>query len=132
MEAHIHFISPHQCENALHSGLTTMLGGGTCPTQPTLANWGVTTYRVCCPWQTRRIGKLEPCVFGAKPEGVLMGCARGDTAVMFVSQTSLAAGPMGSLGLKKNVMAVEAPLRIGKREIIHNADRPQSDANPVT
>ena len=28
MDAHIHFICPQQIEDALHSGLTTMLGGG--------------------------------------------------------------------------------------------------------
>src|SRR6056297_2487233 len=30
-DAHIHFICPQQIEDALHSGLTTMLGGGTGP-----------------------------------------------------------------------------------------------------
>ncbi|MFN7052780.1 MAG: urease subunit alpha, partial [Gemmobacter sp.] len=28
MDAHIHFICPQQAEDALHSGVTTMLGGG--------------------------------------------------------------------------------------------------------
>ena len=35
--AHIHFICPQQCDDALHSGLTTMLGGGTGPAHGTLA-----------------------------------------------------------------------------------------------
>ena len=37
MDAHIHFIAPQQIEDALHSGLTTMLGGGTGPAHGTLA-----------------------------------------------------------------------------------------------
>ena len=37
MDAHIHFICPQQAEDALHSGVTTMLGGGTGPSHGTLA-----------------------------------------------------------------------------------------------
>ena len=37
MDSHIHFIAPQQIEDALHSGLTTMLGGGTGPAHGTLA-----------------------------------------------------------------------------------------------
>ncbi|MFN4156425.1 MAG: urease subunit alpha [Paracoccaceae bacterium] len=36
-DAHIHFICPQQIDDALHSGLTTMLGGGTGPAHGTLA-----------------------------------------------------------------------------------------------
>ncbi len=36
-DSHIHFICPQQMEDALHSGLTTMLGGGTGPAHGTLA-----------------------------------------------------------------------------------------------
>jgi len=36
-DAHIHFICPQQIEEALYSGLTTMLGGGTGPAHGTLA-----------------------------------------------------------------------------------------------
>ena len=36
-DAHIHFICPQQIEDALHSGMTTMLGGGTGPAHGTLA-----------------------------------------------------------------------------------------------
>ena len=50
MDAHIHFICPQQIEDALHSGLTTMLGGGTGPAHGTLA----TTYTPG-PWN---IGKM--------------------------------------------------------------------------
>ena len=37
MDAHIHFFCPQQIDDALHSGITTMLGGGTGPAHGTLA-----------------------------------------------------------------------------------------------
>ncbi len=37
MDAHIHFICPQQIDDALHSGITTTLGGGTGPAHGTLA-----------------------------------------------------------------------------------------------
>jgi urease subunit alpha len=37
MDAHVHFICPQQVDDALHSGITTMLGGGTGPAHGTLA-----------------------------------------------------------------------------------------------
>ena len=37
IDAHIHFICPQQIEEALISGVTTMLGGGTGPAHGTLA-----------------------------------------------------------------------------------------------
>ncbi len=37
MDAHIHFICPQQIDEALHSGITTMLGGGTGPATGTFA-----------------------------------------------------------------------------------------------
>ena len=37
LDVHIHFICPQQVDDALHSGLTTMLGGGTGPAHGTLA-----------------------------------------------------------------------------------------------
>ncbi|PPB80803.1 urease subunit alpha [Albidovulum inexpectatum] len=36
-DSHVHFICPQQVEDALHSGLTTMFGGGTGPAHGTLA-----------------------------------------------------------------------------------------------
>jgi urease subunit alpha len=36
-DSHIHFICPQQIEDSLHSGITTMLGGGTGPAHGTLA-----------------------------------------------------------------------------------------------
>ena len=49
-DSHIHFICPQQIEDALHSGLTTMLGGGTGPAHGTLAT-------TCTPgaWQIERM-----------------------------------------------------------------------------
>ncbi|WP_375256969.1 urease subunit alpha [Citreimonas sp.] len=37
IDSHIHFVCPQQIEDALHSGLTTMLGGGTGPATGTMA-----------------------------------------------------------------------------------------------
>jgi urease subunit alpha len=37
IDSHIHFIAPQQIEEALYSGITTMLGGGTGPAHGTLA-----------------------------------------------------------------------------------------------
>ena len=37
MDSHIHFICPQQIDEALHSGITTMLGGGTGPATGTFA-----------------------------------------------------------------------------------------------
>jgi len=37
MDSHIHFIAPQQMEDALHSGVTTCMGGGTGPAHGTLA-----------------------------------------------------------------------------------------------
>ena len=42
-DSHIHFICPQQIDDALHSGVTTMLGGGTGPAHGTLAT-------TCTPW----------------------------------------------------------------------------------
>ena len=36
-DSHIHFVCPQQVDDALHSGITTMLGGGTGPAHGTLA-----------------------------------------------------------------------------------------------
>ncbi|MGF1552234.1 MAG: urease subunit alpha [Paracoccaceae bacterium] len=37
IDAHVHYICPQQIEDSLHSGVTTMLGGGTGPAHGTLA-----------------------------------------------------------------------------------------------
>ncbi len=49
VDSHIHFIAPQQLEEALYSGMTTMLGGGTGPAHGTLAT-------TCTgPWHTERM-----------------------------------------------------------------------------
>jgi urease alpha subunit len=37
VDSHMHFICPQACEEALASGITTLLGGGTGPTSGTRA-----------------------------------------------------------------------------------------------
>ncbi|MFU8881911.1 MAG: urease subunit alpha [Rhodobacterales bacterium] len=49
-DSHIHFICPQQMEDALHSGVTTMLGGGTGPAHGTLA-----TTATPGPWHLARM-----------------------------------------------------------------------------
>jgi len=49
-DSHIHYICPQQVEDALHSGVTTMLGGGTGPAHGTLA-----TTCTPGPWHIRRM-----------------------------------------------------------------------------
>ena len=49
-DSHIHFICPQPIDDALHSGLTTMLGGGTGPAHGTLA-----TTCTPGPWHIRRM-----------------------------------------------------------------------------
>ncbi|MFV0491756.1 MAG: urease subunit alpha [Pseudorhodobacter sp.] len=50
IDCHIHFICPQQVEDALHSGITTMIGGGTGPAHGTLA-----TTCTPGPWHIRRM-----------------------------------------------------------------------------
>ena len=50
-DSHIHFICPQQIDDAIHSGITTMLGGGTGPahgTWPQLAHLAHGISLVCC------------------------------------------------------------------------------------
>jgi len=49
-DAHIHFICPQQIDDALHSGVTTLLGGGTGPAHGTLA-----TTCTPGPWHIKRM-----------------------------------------------------------------------------
>ncbi|MAW89152.1 MAG: urease subunit alpha [Phyllobacteriaceae bacterium] len=83
-DAHIHFICPQQIEEALMSGLTTMLGGGTGPAHGTLA-----TTCTPGPWHIARMieaadafpmnlafaGKGNASLPGALEEMVLGGAA---------------------------------------------------------
>ena len=55
-DSHIHYICPQQIEDALHSGLTTMLGGGTGPAHGTLATTCTPAPGIsdgCCSRRTR-------------------------------------------------------------------------------
>ncbi len=49
-DSHIHYICPQQIDDALHSGITTMLGGGTGPAHGTLA-----TTCTPGPWHIKRM-----------------------------------------------------------------------------
>ena len=67
MDAHIHFIAPGQIDDALHSGITTMLGGGTGPAHGTLA-----TTCTPGPWHlARMLQSLDafPINFGLSGKG---------------------------------------------------------------
>ena len=76
MDSHIHFICPQQIEEALMSGLTCMLGGGTGPAHGTLA-----TTCTPGPWHIARMiesgGSFpdEPRLCG-QGQCVASGCAR--------------------------------------------------------
>ena len=52
IDSHIHFICPQQIDDALMSGLTTMLGGGTGPATGTFATTvharARGTWNACC------------------------------------------------------------------------------------
>ncbi len=50
IDCHIHFICPQQVDDALHSGITTLIGGGTGPAHGTLA-----TTCTPGPWHIRRM-----------------------------------------------------------------------------
>ncbi len=83
IDTHIHFISPQQCEDALMSGVTTMIGGGTGPAAGTNAT-------TCTPgvWNVSRMlqaAEAIPMNLGflgkgnaSRPEGlveqILAGC----------------------------------------------------------
>ncbi|WP_126975983.1 urease subunit alpha [Frigidibacter oleivorans] len=79
MDAHIHFICPQQVDDALHSGITTMLGGGTGPAHGTLA-----TTCTPGPWHiARMLQALDafPMNFGLSGKG---NASRPDALVEMV------------------------------------------------
>ncbi len=56
IDSHIHFICPQQIDDALMSGVTTMIGGGTGPaagTNATTCTPGLGTSSACCRRRTR-------------------------------------------------------------------------------
>ncbi|MGB8622955.1 MAG: urease subunit alpha [Paracoccaceae bacterium] len=79
-DAHIHFICPQQIDDALHSGLTTMLGGGTGPATGTMA-----TTCTPGPWHLgRMLQSLDafPINFGLAGKG---NASRPDALVEMVN-----------------------------------------------
>ncbi|HLV67258.1 MAG TPA: urease subunit alpha [Polyangiaceae bacterium] len=85
IDAHIHFICPQQCEEALMSGVTTMLGGGTGPAAGTNA-----TTCTPGPWNIgRMLQSLEafPLNFG------LLG--KGNASLPESLEEQITAGAMG-------------------------------------
>ena len=53
-DTHVHFICPQQAQEAVASGITTMLGGGTGPSTGTLAT-------TCTPGKTHMEQMLQAC-----------------------------------------------------------------------
>ena len=62
LDAHIHFICPQQVEEALMSGITTMLGGGTGPAAGTNA-----TTCTPGPWNIERMYQAVDCLLYTSP-----------------------------------------------------------------
>ena len=87
IDAHIHFISPQQVQEALYSGVTTMIGGGTGPAEGTRAT-------TCTPgeWNIHRMIEATeglPMNFG------FLGKGNASTAEALVEQVRA-----GAIGLK--------------------------------
>lgn len=85
IDAHIHFICPQQIEEALMSGITTMLGGGTGPATGTNA-----TTCTPGPWNIRRMlqsAEAFPMNFG------FLG--KGNASLPQALEEQIAAGAMG-------------------------------------
>ena len=85
LDAHIHFICPQQVEEALMSGITTMIGGGTGPAAGTNA-----TTCTPGPWNIRRMYQAVeelPINFGF--------LAKGNAALPVALEEQIEAGAMG-------------------------------------
>ena len=85
IDAHIHFICPQQIEEALMSGITTMLGGGTGPATGTNA-----TTCTPGPW---RIGKMLQAADGLPMNIGYMG--KGNASLPIALEEQVRAGAMG-------------------------------------
>ena len=81
-DAHIHMICPQQIDDALHSGLTTMLGGGTGPAHGTLA-----TTCTPGPWH---IGRMLQA-FDAFPMNLALA-GKGNASLPAALEEQVAAG----------------------------------------
>jgi urease subunit alpha len=81
IDTHIHFIAPQQIEEALYSGITTMLGGGTGPAHGTLATTCTGAWHIermieaadAFPMNLGFMGKGNASLPGALEEMVLAG-----------------------------------------------------------
>ncbi len=85
IDAHIHFICPQQCDDALMSGVTTMIGGGTGPAAGTSA-----TTCTPGPWNT---GRMLQALDGLPLNFGLLGKGNASLPEPLVEQ--IAAGCMG-------------------------------------
>ena len=85
IDAHIHFICPQQIEEALMSGITTMLGGGTGPATGTNA-----TTCTPGPWH---IGKMLQAADGLPMNIGYMG--KGNASLPIALEEQIQAGAMG-------------------------------------
>ncbi|MCB1863605.1 MAG: urease subunit alpha, partial [Gammaproteobacteria bacterium] len=85
IDSHIHFIAPQQIEEALYSGITTMLGGGTGPATGTNA-----TTCTPGPWNIHRM--LEAAEALPMNLGFL---GKGNASLPVALQEQIAAGAMG-------------------------------------
>jgi urease subunit alpha len=85
IDAHIHFICPQQIEEALMSGITTMLGGGTGPATGTNA-----TTCTPGPWH---IGKMLQAADGLPMNIGYMG--KGNASLPIALEEQVRAGAMG-------------------------------------
>ncbi len=82
IDSHIHFICPQQVDDALHSGLTTMIGGGTGPAHGTLA-----TTCTPGPWHLGRMLQAAD----AFPMN-LMFAGKGNASLPFALEEQVMAG----------------------------------------
>ncbi len=60
------------------------------------------------------------------------GLASAATSLTFVSQASLDAGSLDSLGLNKTLIPVQRCRTIGKSDMVHNASMPRLEVDPET
>ncbi|AJE48108.1 urease subunit alpha [Celeribacter indicus] len=85
-DSHIHFICPQQIEDALHSGLTCMLGGGTGPAHGTLA-----TTCTPGPWH---IGRMLQALDGVPMNIALAGKGNASRPAALVEMITAGAAAM--------------------------------------
>ena len=109
LDAHVHFICPQQIEEALSSGVTTMIGGGTGPAHGTLA-----TTCTPGPWH---IGRMLKALDGFPMNVALAGKGNASTEAPLREQV---AGGAACLKLHEDwgttPAAIDACLRLAEAE----------------